>query len=788
VTGVDAAALLVARSELRRRWRSFALLGLLVGAVAALAMAGLTGARRSATAFDRYEAVSPNWDLAIVPNDPGFVEADRRAIARLDGVRYAAAFAVAPLVGAIDGVEHEELFTWLPPVPEDYGERTAPERWAIVEGRLYDLAAPDEALIGRDVARDHGLGIGDRFELVAYPDVFTQQADDDGGAPPLRYPMEVVGIFHEGDAPGLVQFSPGFMATHGDEFAVLAVNQAVWIEPGTTPEALQRAAAAATGREFLPVIDLLKFKVDTRRITGLEAAGLALFALAVLLGGGALVGQALVRAVAAGAADSATLAAIGLPAWDRHLAVAMPAAVTAGVAAVAGPVGAVALSPLFPIGLSRTFELDPGRVVDWPVLVLGTLGTVATVALTALTVAWWTGTVRAPAARRPALAGAALRARLPVPVAIGARLALDPGRGQRAVPLRSAAIGAVVGVLGVVGSLTFRAGINDTVANPDRAGVQADAVLQGDYGEALAAEALSAVRDDPAVRDAVLATWWRNLPVGSGISVWTYQTLVGDLPVTVLRGRTPVTSDEIALAPRLLAGLGTDVGERIPAGEDGSLLVVGEVLVPDNSHQGYDGSGFMTVAGAARLAPPGGGVVGRDREEAVLVTWRQGAAVEEAVQRLGDAGLTAVPPGQPATLTSLRNLLAIPLWLGCFLGLLAAATVAHAVTTTVRRRRHDLAVLASLGLSPRQARASIAVQATLLALVGLAAGVPLGVAAGRVLWRSVNESFSFLYVAPLAVTAVLVVWPVAVAVANLLAAAPARRAAAIRPAVVLRAE
>ena len=54
---------------------------------------------------------------------------------------------------------------------------------------------------------------------------------------------------------------------------------------------------------------------------------------------------------------------------------------------------------------------------------------------------------------------------------IGSRLAVEPGRGRRAVPVRSALIGAIVGVLGVVGCFTFRAGLADAAASPQRSGI-----------------------------------------------------------------------------------------------------------------------------------------------------------------------------------------------------------------------------------------------------------------------------------------------------------------------------
>jgi hypothetical protein len=785
----DAACRLVAIAELRRRWRSSALLGVLIGVVAGLAMAGVGGARRAATAFDRYEAVSPMWDVGVVPNDPTFDTADRQAIARLPMVEQASAFAVAPLMAAIDGVEQPDLFAYLPTVPEDYGEHSAPaDQWAILRGRVHDPAVPDEAIISEDVARAQGLDVGSSFELVSQPEAFARS---DEVPAPRRYPMRVVGVFHPGNEAAIIDPSPAFMAAHGGDFEHL-VNLAVWLRPGADVESFQAAAAEATGRPTLAVIDLAKAKGDTRRTTLLEANGLALFALAVLVGGGTLVGQALVRTVTAAAADAATLGAVGFPRRRRLVAVVLPAVPCALIAAVVAGAAAVSLSPLFPIGESRRFELDRGVTVDAFVLPVGLVATVAGVLSLAWVAAWWATIPHAPTLRRHRLAGAVLRAPAPVPLTVGARLALDPGRGQRAVPVRSAAIGAVVGVLGVVGSFTFRAGIEDTLAHPERAGVQSDAfAVNVDYMAELAESTSTAVRDEPAVAAASRATWWRALPIGpNGTAVWSYEDLVGSIPVTVLRGRQPRAPDEIALAPRTMAALRAGIGDRLPAGEEGEveLLVVGEVLLPDDSHQGYDAGAFMTPAGANALAPPGRGAPVVDRDEGFLLRWRPGAEVATATDRLSALGLEVREPGQPANLTSLETLLTLPFWLGCFLGLLAVATVAHALTTTVRRRRQELAILAALGLSSRQARLSIAVQATLLAMGGLLLGVPLGVAVGRTLWRTLIDRMSFLYVAPLAMAALLLVWPTAVAVANVLAAAPARAAGRIRPAVVLRSE
>jgi ABC-type lipoprotein release transport system permease subunit len=119
---------------------------------------------------------------------------------------------------------------------------------------------------------------------------------------------------------------------------------------------------------------------------------------------------------------------------------------------------------------------------------------------------------------------------------------------------------------------------------------------------------------------------------------------------------------------------------------------------------------------------------------------------------------------------------------------LAVGALAHVSSSVLRRRRGELAVLRSLGFTPRQARACLAWQATTLAAVGLVVGVPLGVALGRVTWRLVAEATPMVYVEPLAVLALVVVGPAALLIANLLAAVPGHRAARLRPAEVLRTE
>ena len=76
----------------------------------------------------------------------------------------------------------------------------------------------------------------------------------------------------------------------------------------------------------------------------------------------------------------------------------------------------------------------------------------------------------------------------------------------------------------------------------------------------------------------------------------------------------------------------------------------------------------------------------------------------------------------------------LPLAVGSLLGVLALGTLAHLLVTSIRRRRVDLAVLKVLGFVPGQVRRTVVWQASTIAAVALAFGLPLGVVLGRLIW------------------------------------------------------
>jgi hypothetical protein len=783
---------LLVRGDLRRRWRSWVVLGVLAGVSVGLACAGIAGARRTQRAVDDYARLSHLPDAAILPNDPAFDDTVRAQVAALPEVRGFYPFMVPFLlrVDGPDGMEPPLLMT----TPDSMRAGESP----YVAGRAPDPSRPDEMAVNEQARAAFGLHVGSTLTMVQDPPGpdFPFPAPP-GSAEPIRQDVWIVGVLDgAGSSEPDALISSGFYQ-HYQQQLVGTVNAMVDLRGGTAD--LDRLRADVDRLLGRPVniesgADLFGVR-RFRTVSGVESTGLLLFALAVLVGAGALVGQAIVRAVSAGATDISSWRAMGV---DRRLAVramVSPVAIVAGVAAVTTVVVAVLLSPRFPIGVTRQFDVDIGFHADWIVLVPAGVG----VALVVLATAWVTahlGLRRAgpgPATSRAPRWTAAVG--LSPALMVGSRLATESGRGHRAVPVRSALVGAIAGVLGVVGCLTFRSGLSDTVANPARSGVVWDQVLA--KPGVLTDDEIAEVTGDPAVGASLRATWARALLVnGTATPTFGVAPVNGDIKLKVLAGTAPAHPDEIALAPTTMDALGLRIGDRVTVGDDQNhrMVVVGRALLPATSHTDYDQAAWMTRDGLLAALPPDADASGDFFEDYLLVTWKPGADVATAQQRFGaiaarSQGVYFTGPAElPAAVSSLRALRILPLVLAIFFALLAIATVAHALVTTVRRRRGDLAVLRSLGFTKGDAHLAIAWQATLLAAVGALIGVPSGIIVGRVLWEQFADSFPVVYAPPLALLAILVAAPAAVLIANALAVGPARRATRVRPAEVLRSE
>jgi len=216
--------------------------------------------------------------------------------------------------------------------------------------------------------------------------------------------------------------------------------------------------------------------------------------------------------------------------------------------------------------------------------------------------------------------------------------------------------------------------------------------------------------------------------------------------------------------------------------EDGGtrrFRIVGTAAFPILDYTDYDNGIWLTLEGLSGMRiTQGNGVI--------LITLTPGADTPDKREELVDLGF-GFDNRVPAKVANLEEASAFPEALAGFLAVLGIVTMGHALASSPRRRRRELAVLRTLGFVRRQVWATLVVQATAVSVVGLVVGLPVGIAAGRSVWGLVATGLSVVR-RPVVPVSVLLVVPAAIVVANLLAVLPARRAAGVRPAEILRAE
>ena len=791
------------RLDLRRRARSLAVLALLVALTTATVLTAVAGARRGSTAVDRLLDLTKPATIAVLPNEPGF---DWDAVAALPGVEALARFPLAPY--QVEGLPDEAAdFPYADPSIMDTIERPV-----VLDGRLADPARDDEVVVTKWFEGAYGKGIGDTVTIR----LFTPEQLDGAGlfAPEdpegPRIEARIVGVVRSGwfsdggDAvAGRLIPSHGLYAKHeanllgsGD---VIYVNALVRLQGGAAavPE-FREDLADVSGRRDIEFFDLGEMADHARDVGGFEADSLLAFALAAGIAAIFLVGQSVARYAAGSTADLEVLRAVGMTPAHVRAGVAVGPFLAGAAGAVVGGVVSVALSSRFPIGTVAPLEPNPGRHVDAVVLVIGLVAAPLLVGGGALLAAW-RSTARADAREGSVIAALAGRWGAPVPLLIGARFALERGRGSQSVPVRPALLGAVVGVLGVVGALTFGAGVSDAAGNPARFGqVWELETFFGFNGEDFmpVADVLELLVSDP---DVVAVNDARQAVGEAGrvdVSVYSLDPVDDPLDLVVTEGRIPSAPDEITLAPASAADLGVHLGDTVElvgtTGGTGTYTVSGIAFVPSGSHNDYDSGAWVPRTTYDELFDSfkfhTAQIALREGADSTAVAARLGSVMADA---LGDPDLASeavrvvAPPSRLAELEQVRRL---PLFLAAFLAVLAMGAVGHALATAVRRRRHDIAVLRALGVTRWQCRGMVVTQASLLALFGLVVGVPLGIALGRTLWRTVAASTPVDYVTPVALWLLILIAPVALLIANLLAAWPSQRAAALRVGHVLRTE
>jgi MacB-like periplasmic core domain/FtsX-like permease family len=540
--------------------------------------------------------------------------------------------------------------------------------------------------------------------------------------------------------------------------------------------------------------------------------GLAALALLVLAG------QAMAQLLDRSTPDLAGLRAMGASRAQAALACGLAGAVAVLGGTALAVAGAVAVSPLAPVGAVR--EFDPARGVQADPLVLAGGGCVLAAALLAVLWALAWRSVRPlgdiPAARASSVATAAAAAGLPVSAVVGTREALERGAGHRPVPVLATLAGSVVAVMAVAMVVVFGASLTGLVNHPPRYGWNWTLLMdtQGGYASWPPDQMDKLVSGQPGV------TGWSTfaftqIPIdGQTVPVLGLTRHLGSVEPPTSSGHPIAGPGQIELGTATLRQLGKRIGDTVTIGsgrDRHTLTVVGTVTLPSIGLSLTDhvslGRGAMlpdsTLLAAQGLSPAQATKAGSTSvsipafPSAVAIDLAPGVSGKALVARISRANPGGTPGGtyrlpqnriRGAAIVDAARMGSQPLALALAVAAGAVLSLALALLASVRRRRRELALLKTLGLTRRQVMAAVAWQASVILVVAALIGVPLGAAAGHWAWAAFAASLGAVPVTVVPVPALLAGTVVLLVAGNLLAAVPGAIAARTPPAALLRAE
>jgi hypothetical protein len=801
-----------ARAELRSGSGPSLALILLLGVLGGAVMAPAAGARRQDSAYPRFLAASGSPDAFVLSSTPGsgapFPPVDLARVAGLPQVEHATE--VKSPFGVAMSSNGDLLWggglNILGPTGDPAFDRFEHPR--VLEGRLPDPSRADEVTVGYHARPDPRFAVGATIRIALVkpgvnPFAFAEEPPKEDLLPPID--VHVVGMM----------LFPGELVDSSDVLVSAAFERRYAGQGLTYPAVIVRLKEGQAGfPAFARAVDTISpgaflFSLSdevkfVHRSTHLQAIALWVFAGLAGLAGLLIFAQSVARQTVLSGAENPTLRALGMTP-NQLVGVAMARAAAIGLGGAVLAIGfAVLLSPLTPIGLARLVEPNPGPAFDPVAVGVGGLILVVLVPLVAALPAWRMSRtpgdalgISAPVGTKPsALADAFARAGLPPTAVAGVRLALEPGRGRTAVPVRSTVLGVTIALAAFTASFAFLGSYRHLVSTPRLYGVDFDLGVGNPFLEAKSGPDIDRVlREDPSVAEFSGGNILEFLQVrGAGgaaerINLWAFDPIQGSVHLTVAEGRWPRSANEIALGGRSMRAVGTGIGQKVTV-EGGSvsaaLTVVGRIVVPEGGFgPGLGEGGGMTFQGLRQFFPDAA-------ENAFPVRLVPGASTAAVSARLNQElmpfGGSVADLRDTPNLSNLKRIQSLPLLLAGLLALAGAATLMHTLVSSIRRRRRDLAILKTLGFVRGQVSAAVAWQATTLVVLALLIGIPLGIAAGRWGWNFFANQLGIVPEPQVSVVPLLVAIPATVLLANLIALLPGRAASRVSPAVVLRSE
>ena len=767
------------RVRILLRTRLAATLGvtLIVTVVCGVVIAFAAGAKRTSTAPDRYTAAFGGAaDAQVIQDDRG--KPLDRQVAALPGVQ--SVDSMSFVFGGLSDATGNSLDF---PLVFSGSFRAAGVR--LVEGREPDPGNEHEFVATRTFVQQSHTRIGDALNLTTLtPDQARQNgfglADPQGP----RLSVELVGIVDGAsqldDATPIVIISPALL---GQSVGLSETLMNVDLRPGFDLARLRAELdAAAPNLAALIVEPGELISKPVRHAVQAQASGLWILTAITAIAAIAVLGQVMTRQVRPSQEERDQLSAIGFTRFQILAEAVGRAVVPITVGSLLGAIVAVVGSGQFPFGFVRVLEPSPGIRVEWIVMLSGAAVFIA--ALTAWTVASLAVSGRSNRTGRPSPLVESLATRsVSATAGIGMRLAFTR-RAQERGSARGSVAGVLLSVAGVVAAITFGVSLDRLVRQPFRYGSNFDASVGDNGAETLPDGMVARLDANPDVTSLTLFAASQARAGDRTIPILGLETVRGEGQPTMLDGRLPTSEDEIALGRLTATDIGAQVGDAVKlVGPTQSQVfrVTGLAVVPGlGANDGIGVGGIVTMHGLSRLDA-------KALVTSAVVNLR--VSLRQFFSSIPEfADLPPNPAFKPAAIVNVSRVRAIPFVLAAVLAALALLTVGHAMLTSMRSRRRDLAILRSLGADRGWITRAIHWQATVLTALPVVVGIPVGIVIGRIMFVAFADSMGAVDDAAVPMLTIAVGAIAVVAMANGVAAMVSHRSRHREPALLLQGE
>jgi len=701
-----------ARADLRaRRGQALTTIGVVAGVVAALFLAIML-LQGAVNPWQQLSARTRGADALIYFQD-GTNTADLRHVAGIQEMSkpYQAASATLEQ-GAVKSPVELRAMTPAPPT------MSVP---IIVDGSWLRSSAPDGAVLEASFAQAVHVGVGDRIQV--------------DGIDGTTVAMTVIGIADTADQGFYPQWTPGLIWVQHKLLTRVEPNPSeTHIIVGLR---LDDNSAIATGQVVQTIWNLYNgvgensaverystwqqvkdSMASNDRLLGLL---LALFGIIALVAAPCAIANVTAGRVLVQRQDIAMLKALGFtPGQVVRMLLAEQTLLGAAGAGLGLLAARIMTSPEFvrppdgtPVGLA---PLSGG----WMALI--GVGTVLTVAIATVIPAWWAGRVSPVAAVQPSplrghlslIARLGLLFHLPAALVLGARDSLT-----RRLSAALTVFGVALPMAMITITLTCWSTIGGFTHDPGKIGL-ASAVTVGQGGLDNKQMLALISHDRQVLASYPGAQFVTLLPGDNGTFIARAMgTSSRPYPFQVVQGRMFHAANEAVAGQGFLDLMHIGVGAWFSQVIDGVpviLHIVGRTIEPDNNGDVLDfGLDALNDAGSA---PP---------QLTYSLVLRPGVSAAAAAARLlGESHdqLDVQVVANPAS-----GLRVVQLVIAVSVVILAVIGLANLLTATVvgmRDHRHEVGVLAAMGLTPRQVMATLVVNTMILTALGVTSGIAAG--------------------------------------------------------------